>query len=107
MVKRKLKERSIQRVNNGTLAVGRQVQSVEPQTALLSGFESAIDEEFQRRTFTSEQEAIDFLIAAVASRLADSADQEADMCQFLKLLVDTDPELKGQLLEGALNAKKG
>ncbi len=55
------------------------------------------DEEV-RHEFGSEDQAIDFLLGSVVDKLSDNPDDRADMADFLGMLLETDPELKEEIL---------
>jgi hypothetical protein len=56
------------------------------------------DEEMARQEFSSEDQAIDFLLGSVVDKLSDNPEDRADMADFLGMLLDTDPELKEEIL---------
>jgi len=57
----------------------------------------AADEE-ARQEFSSEDQAIDFLLGSVVDKLSENPEDRADMADFLGMLLDTDPELKEEIL---------
>lgn len=57
-----------------------------------------VDEEDVRQEFGSEDQAIDFLLGSVVDKLSESPEDRAEMADFLGMLLDTDPELKEEIL---------
>jgi hypothetical protein len=51
-------------------------------------------------SFANEEEALSSLISSVLDSLGSDSDQRSEMQSFLQTLLDTDPELKKDLLEG-------
>jgi hypothetical protein len=56
------------------------------------------DEDQARQEFSSEDQAIDFLLGSVVDKLSGNPEDRADMADFLGMLLDTDPELKEEIL---------
>lgn len=54
----------------------------------------------QKQVFKSEQEALDFFYARLLQEAGGSAQEQAQMREFLELLIETDPLLKEDLLSG-------
>ncbi len=57
-----------------------------------------VDEEDARQEFSSEDQAIDFLLGNVVDKLSENPEDRAEMADFLGMLLDTDPELKEEIL---------
>ena len=57
-----------------------------------------VDEEDARQEFSSEDQAIDFLLGNVVDKLSESPEDRAEMADFLGMLLDTDPALKEEIL---------
>jgi len=53
-----------------------------------------------RQVFSSEEQAIDFLLGNILEKLGDDAEAKAEMADFLTMLLDTDPQLKEEVLDG-------
>lgn len=51
-----------------------------------------------RQEFSSEDQAIDFLLGSVVDKLSENPEDRADMADFLGMLLETDPELKEEIL---------
>jgi hypothetical protein len=64
-----------------------------------------LDPTLAKQTFASEQQALQFFTESIASKVEGDPGQQADMQQFLQLLLETDPILREELL-GGLNVKK-
>lgn len=56
------------------------------------------DEDHARQEFSTEDQAIDFLLGSVVDKLSDNPEDRADMADFLGMLLDTDPQLKEEIL---------
>lgn len=63
-------------------------------------------EELPQQLFSSEEQALEFLVESMVQKLGDSTQEKADMADFLNLLLDTDPMLKEEILSG-VNIRKG
>lgn len=50
------------------------------------------------QVFSSEEQALSFLVDSVTSKLVDSGPEKAQMHEFLSLLLDTDPTLREEIL---------
>ena len=55
--------------------------------------------------FSSDNEAIDFLLKSVIENLGDQAPDKAQLQEFLSLLLDTDPGLREEILAGISHRK--
>lgn len=58
----------------------------------------ALANHMQTRQFNTEEEAINFLISSVTAKLAEDPTTQGQMKEFLELLVETDPELKQEIV---------
>jgi hypothetical protein len=67
--------------------------------------EEVLDPLLAKQTFSSEQQALQFFTESIASKVEGDPAQRADIQQFLQLLLETDPILREELLDG-LNVKK-
>jgi hypothetical protein len=67
--------------------------------------EEMLDPTLAKQSFSSEQQALEFFTESIAAKLEQDPAQRADMQQFLRVLLDTDPLLREELL-GGLNVKK-
>ncbi|MEY4700213.1 MAG: hypothetical protein RL326_400 [Pseudomonadota bacterium] len=56
------------------------------------------DDEDVRQEFSSEDQAIDFLLGSVVDKLSENPEDRAEMADFLGMLLDTDPALKEEIL---------
>jgi hypothetical protein len=68
--------------------------STAPETSKV--LESLIAE-VRSQEFGSREEAFGFLINSVSSRLEEDPDLQAEMKQFLELLIETDPDLQEEI----------
>jgi hypothetical protein len=50
--------------------------------------------------WTSEEEALGCLISSITEKLGDEGMEGAQMREFLSLILDTDPTLKAEILQG-------
>lgn len=67
--------------------------------------EEVLDPLLAKQAFSSEQQALQFFTESIASKVEGDQTQRADIQQFLQLLLETDPILREELLDG-LNVKK-
>lgn len=65
----------------------------------------AADPTLVKQSFSSEQQALDFFMESIVSKLEQNSSKRAEMQQFLQVLLETDPLLKEALLDG-VNIKK-
>ena len=61
---------------------------------------NAVLAEAQQRVFETEEEALSFFYDKLLENSAGDEAEKLQMREFLELLVDTDPALKGDLLGG-------
>jgi hypothetical protein len=54
----------------------------------------------ERQVFSSEEQALEFLLGSVVEKIGDDPTAKAEMADFLTMLLDTDPELKDEVLAG-------
>jgi hypothetical protein len=82
--------------------VTRSIENVPSRTAARPTPKSLAiieaDDETARHEFSTEDQAIDFLLGSVVDKLSDNPEDRADMADFLGMLLDTDPELKEEIL---------
>jgi hypothetical protein len=58
------------------------------------------ESEEPQQVFSSEEQALDFLLGSIVDKLGDDSVAKAEMADFLTMLLDTDPELKEEVLSG-------
>lgn len=61
----------------------------------------------EQQVFSSEEQALEFLLGSVVEKIGDDATAKAEMADFLTMLLDTDPELKDEVLAGVAIRKAG
>jgi hypothetical protein len=66
---------------------------------------SAVDPALAKQSFSSEKQALEFFTESIVSKLEGNSAKQAEMQQFLQVLLETDPLLKEALLDG-VNIKK-
>ncbi len=102
MTKKATKAKNEQQIapnrNRAVKAVRRSSQPEVEPPALDDLTLNAVIVEAQQRTFASEQEALAFFYDKLLSKSAEDSQEEAQMREFLELLVETDPKLKADLL---------
>jgi len=74
-------------------APSRSTVSVTPKSLTIIEAEEDV-----RQEFSSEDQAIDFLLGSVVDKLSENPEDRADMADFLGMLLETDPELKEEIL---------
>jgi hypothetical protein len=100
MVKRSVKVVPTSKEREKPISVGTARQEKEVLKT-----EGALDPSLAKQNFSSEQQAIQFFTESIASKIEEDPAQRADLQEFLQLLLETDPILREELLEG-LNVKK-
>jgi hypothetical protein len=58
------------------------------------------ESEGPQQVFSSEEQALDFLLGSIVEKLGDDSTAKSEMADFLAMLLDTDPELKEEVLSG-------
>lgn len=61
----------------------------------------------EQQIFSSEEQALEFLLGSVVEKIGDDPTARAEMADFLTMLLDTDPELKGEVLAGVAIREAG
>lgn len=76
----------------------RRVQPSAPVNSQPQFAQGVIDETQGARS--SEEEALNFLISNITDKLGEQGLEGAQMREFLSLILDTDPTLKEEILQG-------
>lgn len=50
------------------------------------------------QVYSSEKQALEVLVGGIVSKLADSPKEQLEMAEFLDMVLETDPELKREIL---------
>lgn len=92
------------KTKDATLVVARPSQAVRkkesaPTEALRSTFVDAVLTEASQ-AFSSEQQALDFLVSSITDKLGSAEGERSQMHEFLNLILETDPSLKEEILQG-------
>ncbi len=82
-----------QLVNSPSRSSGQ--QPADPESG-----RSAIAESFGKQAFSSEKQALGFLISQVVSRYEGDPREQDEMRKFLESIVETDPVLRSEILSG-------
>ena len=78
--------------SNNSRPQAQEVEALSPLAAkVLAGTPASFD---------NEDEALSSLMSSVLDNLGSNTDERSEMQSFLQTLLDTDPELKKELLEG-------
>lgn len=80
-------------VNTPSRSATAQVQSGSENAAA-----DASDD--QRQCFSTEDQALEFLVGNIVEKLGEGSQERAEMADFLNLLLDTDPHLREEILAG-------
>ena len=70
-----------------------------PVEALRSTFADAVLTEASQ-AFSSEEQALDFLVSSITEKLGSAGGERSQMHEFLSLVLETDPSLKEEILQG-------
>jgi len=54
----------------------------------------------QQQVFSSEEQALEFLLSGIVEKMGGASEERSEMADFLGMLLDTDPELKAEVLAG-------
>jgi hypothetical protein len=54
-----------------------------------------------KQVFSSEEQVLEVLVSQVVSRYEDDPGEQAEMKEFLHTILETDPDLRSQILSGA------
>jgi len=100
MTKKATKERSENFPHRSARQVPGPAQEVAPPVSIEDLNLNATILAAQKQVFKSEQEALDFFYARLLQAAGGSAAEQAQMMEFLELLIETDPLLKEELLSG-------
>ena len=84
--KKKL-QRQLVNTPSRTLGESQVVQSVQPAVDAPVG-----------QVYSSESQALEVLVESLVSKLADSPQEQLEMAEFLDMVLETDPELRSQIL---------
>jgi len=76
-------------------------QSAEQQDGSASPTRSMLAQTLGTQVFSSEEQALEVLVAQVVSRFEDDPEEQAEMREFLNTVLDTDPVLRSEILSGA------
>lgn len=71
------------------------------QSEVSQSTQNALRQSFGTQIFSSEEQALEVLIAQVVSRYEDDPSEQAEMREFLSTVLDTDPVLRSEILAGA------
>jgi hypothetical protein len=77
---------------------------IEPST--LSAAAEALSSSVQARVAASPVQGVGSLIDSLVGYLGENESEQAEMREFLEMLVDTDPVLKDELLQSLNNTRK-
>ena len=76
-----------------------------PSTTLESGAQAAsrpveqnVSEKIATQVYSSEDQALEVLVDSIVGKLSESPKERAEMEEFLKLIIDTDPALREEIL---------
>jgi hypothetical protein len=76
-----------------------------PSTTLQSSAQSAsrapeqsMSESAATQVYSSEDQALEVLVDSIVGKLSQSPQERAEMEEFLKLIIDTDPALREEIL---------
>jgi hypothetical protein len=50
------------------------------------------------QVYSSEEQALEVLVGSIVAKLADSPKDQLEMAEFLEMVLDTDPELRSEIL---------
>jgi hypothetical protein len=73
-----------------TLAESRVAQPVQPPSREAPG-----------QVYSSEEQALEVLVESIVGKLADSPKEQREMAEFLDTVLETDPELRREILASA------
>ena len=76
-------------------------RSAEQQGVAAEPTRSALAQTLGTQVFSSEEQALEVLVAQVVSRFEDDPEEQAEMREFLNTILDTDPVLRSEILSGA------
>jgi hypothetical protein len=54
--------------------------------------------EAQGQVYSSEEQALEVLVESIVAKLADSPKEQNEMAEFLDMILETDPELRSEIL---------
>lgn len=57
------------------------------------------------QAFSSETQALDFLVSSITDKLGAEGGERSQMLEFLNLILETDPSLKEEILDGISTRK--
>lgn len=97
----KSKELTVSRSKLTKVETRSNPQSVE---AFRSTFADAVLNETSQ-TFSAEDQALEFLVSSITSKLGAEGGEGAQMREFLNLILETDPSLKEDILDGISKRK--
>ena len=63
---------------------------------------SPIAQSFAKQVFSSEEQALEVLLEQVVSRYEQDPEEQAEMRKFLSTVLETDPDLRSEILAGAV-----
>jgi hypothetical protein len=62
------------------------------------GLEHSVYENKTTQVYSSEDQALELLVDSIVGKLSDTPKERAEMEQFLKMIIDTDPALRDEIL---------
>jgi hypothetical protein len=60
--------------------------------------ERGLAEDLTKQRYSSEEQALEVLVDSIVSKLVDSPAEQAEMREFLDLILETDPPLREEIL---------
>jgi hypothetical protein len=92
-------------LETATQAPRRTLENSPSRTVRATGIQFSPDVEgpeapAPRQVFSSEDQALEFLLSGIVDKLGGSAEERSEMADFLGMLLDTDPDLKAEVLAG-------
>jgi hypothetical protein len=76
------------------------------ESSTLSAAAEALSSSVQARVAASPVQGVGSLIESLVGYLGENESEQAEMREFLEMLVDTDPVLKDELLQSLNNTRK-
>jgi hypothetical protein len=83
-----------------------------PSTTLQNGAQSAsrsteknLSENMATQVYSSEDQALEVLVDSIVGKLSESPQERAEMEEFLKMILDTDPALREEVLASTVIRK--
>jgi hypothetical protein len=98
------KEAAKQKVAQFNRKVGRRLSNTPSQTLREGQVAQSVQQpscETPGQVYSSEEQALEVLVDSIVGKLGDSPTEQREMAEFLNMILETDPELRSEIVASA------